>query len=224
MKKTLITTVIAAGLLLNPQAQSQSIDYGMTAMLVESPAGTPLIGGGFQLLGVTPGSGFSPAGASLEDILNAANMLSVSNSTTSILPENPGQFYQDGLLTFWSNGSTLPGGTQLYVLASTSPVFDLNSPWALVTGTDVGWSSPLPTDPFGFSGIELSLTGNSIVAAGFGGPGVGAYWSPAGEGTTIVTDPDGSSLILVPEPSTYALLSLAGIALGGYAMRRRRRS
>jgi hypothetical protein len=26
----------------------------------------------------------------------------------------------------------------------------------------------------------------------------------------------------VPEPSTYALLSLAGLALGGYAMRRRR--
>jgi hypothetical protein len=29
---------------------------------------------------------------------------------------------------------------------------------------------------------------------------------------------------VVPEPSTYALLSLAGLALGGYALRRRRRA
>jgi hypothetical protein len=31
------------------------------------------------------------------------------------------------------------------------------------------------------------------------------------------------SVALVPEPSTYALLALSGLALAGYAARRRRR-
>ena len=34
----------------------------------------------------------------------------------------------------------------------------------------------------------------------------------------------GSTFTSVPEPSTYALLALSGLALGGYAMRRRRRA
>lgn len=219
MKKTALALLIGSCVLINPHTHAQSIDYGMTAMMVESPAGTPLVGGGFQLLGITPASGFNPAGASLSAILNAANMLSVSNSSTTIDAANPGQFYQGGLLPQFSTGATIAGGSTLYVLASTSPTFDLAAPWALVTGTDIGWLSPVPTDPFGFSGIELSLAGNSIVA------GEGASWSPVGSPNPLtVSDPAGSSLVLVPEPSTYALLSLAGLALGGYAARRRLRA
>jgi hypothetical protein len=219
MKKTALAVLLGSCILISPKAHAQSIDYGMTAMMVESPAGTPLVGGGFQLLGVTPSSGFNPAGASLSDILNAANMLSVSNSFATIGAADQGQFYQGGILPVFSTGATIAGSSTLYVLASTSPTFDLAAPWALVTGTDVGWSSPVPTDPFGFSGIELSLVGNSIVA------GEGASWSPVGSPSPLtVSNPDGSSLVLVPEPSTYALLSLAGLALGGYAARRRRRA
>jgi hypothetical protein len=38
------------------------------------------------------------------------------------------------------------------------------------------------------------------------------------------TDTPTESFSVVPEPSTYALLGLAGLALGGYAMRRRNRA
>lgn len=221
MKKTLLTVLVAAGFAASPDAQSQSIDYGMVAGFVQSPASSDVVGGGFQLLGVTPSSGFNPVGAGLADLLNSANMLSVSNSFTSIDVANPGQFYVGGLSTLWSTGATIANGTQLYLLASTSASFDLSSPWALVTGSDVGWFSPNPTDPLGASVIELSLVGNSIIAAGNGGPGVGAYFGSTPGTTTSAGD---ANLTLVPEPSTYALLALSGLALGGYVMRRRRRA
>jgi hypothetical protein len=222
MKKTLLCTVLALAVIVAPQAHSQSIDYGMIAGFVQSPLGTDLVGGGFQLLGVTPLSGFNPAGASLSDLLNAANMLSVSNSFTTIDIENPGQFYTMELPTLWSNGNTITGNTQLYILASTSATFSLTAPWALVTGTDTSWFSPNPTDPFGSSIIEMSLAGNSIIAAGNGGPGVGAYFDPDGPGTTV--SPGDANVVLVPEPSTYALLVLGGLALAGHVIRRRRRA
>ncbi len=221
MKKTLATLSVLAVSLATPVLRAQSIDYGMVAGFVQSPADSNLVGGGFQLLGVTPSSGFNPAGATLANLLNSANMLSVSNSFATIDVGAPGQFYQPGLLTFWSTGATIATGTKLYALASTSPTFDLSAPWALVTGTDVGWSSPNPTDPFGYSNIELSLAGNTIIAAGNGGPGTGAYFG-ATPGTTLSAGD--ANLTLVPEPSTYALLSLAGLALGGYAARRRLRA
>jgi hypothetical protein len=65
MKKTLLAILTGSCIILSPQTQAQSIDYGMIAGFVQSPtAGTDVIGGGFQLLGVTPASGFNPAGAS----------------------------------------------------------------------------------------------------------------------------------------------------------------
>lgn len=224
MKKAHLAVLIGSCVLISPQAQAQSIDYGMIAGFVQSPVVTNVVnvvGGGFQLLGVTPSSGFNPAGSSLSDILNAANMLSVSNSFTTIDASNPGQFYQPGLLTFWSTGAVIPSATQLYVLSSTSGTFDALAPWSLITGTDPSWFSPNPTDPFGSSIIELSFAGNSIVAAGNGGPGVGAYFGST-PGTTLSAGD--ANVVLVPEPSTYALLSLAGLALGGYAARRRLRA
>ena len=221
MKKTILAVLVGSCVLIAPQASAQSIDYGMIAGFVQSPSGTDVIGGGFQLLGVTPASGFNPAGASLADLLNSANMLSVSNSFTTIDAGNPGQFYQPGLLTFWSTGATIPTATQLYVLSSTSATFEASAPWSLVTGTDASWFSPNPTDPFGSSIIEVSFAGNSIIAAGNGGPGTGAYFGST-PGTTLSAGD--ANLTLVPEPSTYALLGLAGLALGGYAARRRLRA
>lgn len=218
MKKTVITTVLASVLVLGaPKADAQSIDYGMVAATVQSPASTSLIGGGFQLMGVKPASGFNPTDATLASILNPANMLVVSNSFTTIDAGNPGQFYVAGLLPLWSDGSSIASNTQLYLLGSTSSSFSLSEPWTLVSGTDVGWFSPVVTDPTAMSIIEMSLAGNSLVAGS-----TGNYFSPNGPGTTV--SPGDANVVLVPEPSTYALLSLAGVALGGYAARRRRRA
>lgn len=197
---------------------AQSIDYGMTAAFVQSPAGTslPTGTGGFQLY---VGNGvFTPSALStLSDI--TSNMLVVTGSFTSIDPSYPaGQPYLGGIFPATSLGN-IATGTQLYALASTSALFSPSAPWTLLTGTDGGWFTPNPADPFGSSIIEFSLVGNTIVSAGNGGPGVGAYFGST-PGTTVSTGD--VNLTLVPEPSTYALLSLAGLALGGYVLRRRR--
>jgi hypothetical protein len=218
MKKTTIATALAAVLILgSPKADAQSIDYGMVAATVQSPASTSLIGGGFQLMGVKPASGFNPTNATLASILDPANMLVVLNSFTTIDAGAPGQFYTAGLLPLWSDSSSIPSNTKLYILGSTSSSFSLTEPWTLVSGTDAGWLSPVTTDPTAMSIIEMSLGGNSLVAGS-----VGNYFSPNGPGTTV--SPGDASVVLVPEPSTYALLSLAGLALGGYAARRRLRA
>jgi hypothetical protein len=214
MKKTLLIIAAASVTLLNHSTKAQSMDYGMVAAFVQSPAGSNLVGGGFNLLGVTPSSGFNPTNASLASLLNTANMLSVSNAFTTIDAANPGQFAVGGLLTTWSTGATIANGTKLYLLASLSPTFDAASPWALVTGAD--WNSPNPTDPFGFVNMELSTAGNTIIASS--GAAQVFFAEPVSQ-----TAAD-NNLILVPEPSTYALLSLAGLAFGGYAARRRRRA
>jgi len=213
--KILLTAIVASAFCTT--VHTQSIDYGMTGAQVVGASSIPMVGGGFNLLGITPASGFNPVGASLSSILNSANMLSVSNALGTIGAGDNGQFYVPSLATTWSTEATIANGTQLYILASTSATFELTAPWALITGSDPSWLSPNPTDPFGSTVIEMSLAGNQIIASS----GVTQAFFGASPGSQTANN---DNLSLVPEPSTYALLSLAGLALVGYAMRRRRRA
>jgi hypothetical protein len=65
----------------------------------------------------------------------------------------------------------------------------------------------------------------SIITPGSGNySDVGSFvltWNGGGAETLNSTV---SNIAVVPEPSTYALLALSGLALGGYAMRRRHRA
>lgn len=224
MKKSLLILAAASSFAVCSLSNAQTIDYGMVGAFVNSPVGTSYVGGGFQLMGITPASGFNPVGVSLSSILNSANMLSVSNSFTTIDPGNPGQFAVGGLAPIWSTGATIANNTQLYILASLSPTFALAEPWALVSATngatsatDPTWFSPNPTDPFGSTVVELSLAGGQILASSGTSQ---AFYGASAPGSQFANN---DNLNLVPEPSTYALLSLAGLALGGYAARRRLR-
>jgi len=75
-------------------------------------------------------------------------------------------------------------------------------------------------------GGTLSLVNLSLDAVGSGAfddvIALGFTWAGSMSSPNTITVE--SVYAVVPEPSTYALLALGGLALGGYAMRRRRRA
>ncbi len=83
-----------------------------------------------------------------------------------------------------------------------------------------------------YQGSTVGLTGSlSLVDLSFNAGGNGEYNDIIGIGfswngdlaspNTVTVE---SVYAVVPEPSTYALLALSGLAFGGYALRRRRRA
>jgi len=65
----------------------------------------------------------------------------------------------------------------------------------------------------------LSLVGSYLPAVSLSAGGAQLTWDGGANVNASV-----QSIATVPEPSTYALLGLAGLAIGGYAVRRRRRA
>jgi hypothetical protein len=103
-----------------------------------------------------------------------------------------------------------------------------------VTGTnpDLFFSLTLYDDSFApintYGGSTFGLTSTpSLVSLTLDGPGTGNFSAVTGAlltwggGGTINTTASEVVAIAVPEPSTYALLALGGLALGAYRLRRR---
>ena len=120
----------------------------------------------------------------------------------------------------WS--SLIGAGTSFAVLMSAS------------TNPDIGFSLELLDGGFNsigtWSGDTTGVTGTpSYVTlapdtAGFDYSSIGGFfftWTGPGSESINATV---STIAVVPEPSTYALLALSGLAFGGYIIRRRRRA
>ena len=107
--------------------------------------------------------------------------------------------------------ASTPMFVSIYNVAGGAGFSTWSSSAAQIVLSDPSWVAP--TFTFSDPSDTWSLTANTIANSFNGGTGTYNYNS----GSPHVT-------LAVPEPSTYAVLALSGLALGGYAMRRRRRA
>jgi hypothetical protein len=116
-----------------------------------------------------------------------------------------------------SDNSIIAADTPMFVSIFNVPGGAGTSTWSSsaeqIVLSDPTWVAP--TFTLTQPQLDWALTSSTVAMslAQFGGS-TGTY--NFNDGAPQVT--------LVPEPSTYALLGLAGLALGGYAMRRRKRA
>lgn len=229
MKKTLLLAAALVSLgVLNQSATAQAIDYAASAQVdagVALASGSAVPNGSLMAFGYypTPLSAPLTGVTSMSDILNpgGTNAFVSLFSGTMGLDDGVGGFYSGLFAAGVQSTSSSPVGKQLYYIIG-------NNASSLLSSTEAGvftapaWtipalSAPVPT-LFATDITDVPRNGTGIL---FGSQGIGA--SVAGIAGADPALPN-YNLEIVPEPSTYALLSLAGLALGGYAARRRLRA
>lgn len=214
MKKFALFAFIAVAI----QGQAAQVDFGMTLGVVNNNGSLLKNSGLFQ---VGTFSGYNDTlGLSY---FTGKDYATLAGAFTSFALVGSDPTTTDAFGSYYNSYDTAStaSGTRLFswIYSTTTPLSTGN--WAIISGTIGGTSSfdqqwlavaPASTD---VNVIELGINSNVFFAKS----NVGSNFSP---NTSV--DPAGVNLNLVPEPSTYALLSLAGLALGGYAMRRRSRA
>lgn len=221
MKKYITALAVTAALAASSQA-SVTINFGMGEMYSSTGTTTAFPSGGLiNLLALDSGTWSS----AFPDLA-----LSLSSNTSSwTLPGTTlvGQIANDdsggagvtgGAFNYSYSGS-FGAGDQLLIVAYPGLTLASSSPGlgragfffrtdSILDGSDIAYAAPADGGTYSLATYTVGLGGsvaNNQFTSGAGAAG--------GQGFTTV-----------PEPSTYALLSLAGLALGGYAVRRRRRA
>jgi hypothetical protein len=231
MKKQLASIAAVALLAVTSQA-SVTINFNLGTMYSGTTTDSPAfpVGGRVNLLALNSGSwsdldlvntfsnltnSYAPAGATLA--------ASIFNDDVGGPGITGGAFVFD-----YDTPAGFGAGDQLLVVAyptltSLNSVPGLGTPGFFfrssfadpVDGSDMLWLGPADGGTYTLAALDL-MTGGTYPNTQFTS-GVGAQ-ATSGIGIT------GGGFTTVPEPSTYALLGLAGLALGGYAARRRRRA
>jgi hypothetical protein len=221
MKKQL--TILSAALLIAVTAHSSvTINFGMGNMYSSTGTATAFPSGGLlNLLALDSGT-WSSAFPNLADSLSQnTNSWTLPGTTLvgQIANDDVGGPGSTGGAFSYSYAGNFGAGDQLLLVAYPTLTLSSSQPGlaapgfffrtdSIIDGSDIAWVAPA-------DGATVSLFAYTIDSGGT----LANNQFTSGSGAL-----GGSGFTTVPEPSTYALLSLAGLALGGYAVRRRRRA
>jgi hypothetical protein len=181
---------------------------------------------GFVSLSDFDMSAFAPNSSSITSTISASWGTYSGGVFTPLLGNTQSAFntgYFDGagselsVIFTQSDNTAIAAGTSMFVSIFNVPGGAGSSTWSSsaeqIVLSDPTWVAP--TFTLTQPQLDWALTSSTVAMslAQFGGS-TGTYNFNGGA----------PQVTLVPEPSTYALLGLAGLALGGYAMRRRKRA
>ncbi len=207
---------------------TQAIDYSAGA---QTDAGVALADGSAVPVGSLMAFGYYPTAlstpitaSSMSDILNpgGANAFVTLFAGTMGLDDTLGGFLPGLFAAGIQSTDATPVGKQLvYIIGNSFTDLSLSTEVGVFTSdswTIPALGSPVPT-LFSTDITDVPRTTAGIL---FGSQGIG---TPVTDGLIPPGDvKQNYNLGVVPEPSTYALLAMSGIALGGYVIRRRRRA
>jgi hypothetical protein len=201
MKRSILPILSLALLLTSSRAGT--IAVGNFDISAELPNSTPITSTISAMWGSYSGGTFTPFFSNTQSANNTGYLDGAGAELSVVLVQ--------------SDNNIIAVGTPLFVSIFNVPGGSGTSTWtssaAQIVLSDPAWLAPTftLTTPELFLDVTASTT---AMALGQFGGATGTYNFNGGS----------PEITLVPEPSTYALLGLAGLALGGYAARRRRRA
>ena len=151
--------------------------------------------------------------------------LNVTSYVQSATGATRGDVLSDLTSSLVSGNFELGGAYQLNAFGLGSDLFPIGTMWSLFSGVNYKNGSPAAlNDASNFS--SFALTADSSTSPYYGVfTNSGQEWSSpsASDESYLVFQAATGNLVVVPEPSTCAM-ALAGVACGGYLVRRRRRA
>jgi hypothetical protein len=156
--------------------------------------------------------------------LTGAAVLTTTSYVQSATGATRGDVLTDLTSSLVSGNFELGGAYQLNASDLGSNLFAIGTMWSLFSGVNYKNGSPAAlNDASNFS--SFALTADSSTSEYYGVfTNSGQEWSSpsASDGSYLVFEAATGNLVVVPEPSTCAM-ALAGVACGGYLVRRRRK-
>jgi hypothetical protein len=203
LRSALFTVLIVCGLLVAGKSNAQYTDL---LSLSVPPAFGPLVGGGSIFFTGTGSQGAT--GIVVNGTINSGDLIFAPIATA----QNFSSFVALGNFPALFMNIATPNPDVAFALEfldSTDTSIDI---WTGTTGA-TAVNGYVDFDTLGTPGTGDYSDVSSIIIT---------WANPSPE--TIDATFTKLSVFVVPEPSTYALLALSGLALGGYALRRRRRA